>query len=168
MRARSWLDATTALFVVSVTRHAPAPLPRRRATAVARGQSTDRMFSLGVYGAVSRHPLACERPHLPSLRPRHSESALETLHAAADAVEKDKRRPWESGVNSYPCPDSNRGTRFRKPLLYPPELQGHERDGCRSASTILADCTSGKREYRRYPDNRHSRAGGNPGVGLHR
>jgi hypothetical protein len=23
-----------------------------------------------------------------------------------------------------PCPDSNRGTRFRKPLLYPPELQG--------------------------------------------
>ena len=25
----------------------------------------------------------------------------------------------------YPCPDSNRGTRFRKPLLYPPELQGH-------------------------------------------
>ena len=25
----------------------------------------------------------------------------------------------------YPCPDSNRGARFRKPLLYPPELQGH-------------------------------------------
>ena len=25
----------------------------------------------------------------------------------------------------YPCPDSNRGTRFRKPVLYPPELQGH-------------------------------------------
>ena len=25
----------------------------------------------------------------------------------------------------YPCPDSNRGLRFRKPLLYPPELQGH-------------------------------------------
>ncbi len=25
----------------------------------------------------------------------------------------------------YPCPDSNRGKRFRKPLLYPPELQGH-------------------------------------------
>ena len=24
----------------------------------------------------------------------------------------------------YPCPDSNRGLRFRKPLLYPPELQG--------------------------------------------
>ena len=24
----------------------------------------------------------------------------------------------------YPCPDSNRGPRFRKPLLYPPELQG--------------------------------------------
>ena len=27
----------------------------------------------------------------------------------------------------YPCPDSNRGTRFRKPLLYPPELQGRIR-----------------------------------------
>ena len=25
----------------------------------------------------------------------------------------------------YPCRDSNPGTRFRKPLLYPPELQGH-------------------------------------------
>ena len=24
----------------------------------------------------------------------------------------------------YPCPDSNRGARFRKPLLCPPELQG--------------------------------------------
>ena len=24
----------------------------------------------------------------------------------------------------YPCPDSNRGTRFRKPMLCPPELQG--------------------------------------------
>ena len=26
----------------------------------------------------------------------------------------------------YPCRDSNPGTRFRKPLLYPPELQGLE------------------------------------------
>ena len=30
-----------------------------------------------------------------------------------------------SGGHWYPCPDSNRGTRFRKPVLYPPELQGH-------------------------------------------
>ena len=31
---------------------------------------------------------------------------------------------WEVKGAWYPCPDSNRGTRFRKPLLYPPELQG--------------------------------------------
>ena len=31
----------------------------------------------------------------------------------------------------YPCPDSNRGTRFRKPVLYPPELQGHDIDTTR-------------------------------------
>ena len=31
---------------------------------------------------------------------------------------------WEGKI-WYPCRDSNPGTRFRKPLLYPPELQGH-------------------------------------------
>ena len=30
-----------------------------------------------------------------------------------------------SGLRWYPCRDSNPGTWFRKPLLYPPELQGH-------------------------------------------
>ena len=30
------------------------------------------------------------------------------------------------GLGWYPCRDSNPGARFRKPLLYPPELQGHE------------------------------------------
>ena len=36
-----------------------------------------------------------------------------------------ERASYEYGTLWYPCPDSNRGTRFRKPLLYPPELQGH-------------------------------------------
>ena len=33
---------------------------------------------------------------------------------------------WTVIKNWYPCRDSNPGTRFRKPLLYPPELQGHD------------------------------------------
>ena len=40
-----------------------------------------------------------------------------------------------SAVRSwYPCPDSNRGTRFRKPALYPPELQGHDIDARRAGA----------------------------------
>jgi hypothetical protein len=34
----------------------------------------------------------------------------------------------------YPCRDSNPGTRFRKPLLYPPELQGRGSDEADYAS----------------------------------
>ena len=35
----------------------------------------------------------------------------------------------------YPWGDSNARTRFRKPLLYPPELQGHELGGDRGIRT---------------------------------
>ena len=31
---------------------------------------------------------------------------------------------WRCNGEEYPCPDSNRGSRFRKPALFPPELQG--------------------------------------------
>ena len=45
----------------------------------------------------------------------------------------------------YPCRDSNPGTRFRKPLLYPPELQGRGNDEADYAITSephLPECSS--------------------------
>lgn len=50
------------------------------------------------------------------------QSQRNQLNAAA----RPQRRANRSRMKAeYPCPDSNRGARFRKPLLYPPELQGH-------------------------------------------
>ena len=55
-----------------------------------------------------------------------------TIESYHDWICRARKDPCDSLVlclsfkNWYPCRDSNPGTRFRKPLLYPPELQGLE------------------------------------------
>src|SRR5262249_54542943 len=43
------------------------------------------------------------------------------------SIRGSKKQRIATAFLGYPCPDSNRGARFRKPLLYPPELQGRVR-----------------------------------------
>ena len=52
-------------------------------------------------------------------------SILAKVVLGAACMRLRRRTHTEQGSMWYPCPDSNRGTRFRKPMLYPPELQGH-------------------------------------------
>src|SRR3972149_3856584 len=48
----------------------------------------------------------------------------------------------------YPCRDSNPGTRFRKPLLYPTELQGHGGDrGIRTPDLCDASAALSRLSY---------------------
>ena len=86
-------------------------------------------------------------------------------------------KAWDTSW--YPCPDSNRGARFRKPVLYPPELQGHTNVARQHTDfgrehkpmSICDTLRNRPRLPRRYPldaidailaPNTHSHESGNP------